>query len=150
MPEGETSARFVLPLLVAGQAQKEVTHNEALTLIDLALCPVVEAVGINSPPSSPILGQAWIIGTAPSGVWLGSANALAGWTAGGWRFVQLPVGASVMIRSNSLKWKRNSASWVVSPTASVPSGGSIVDVQCRAALSGVIDALISHGLLASS
>ena len=148
MPEGETSARFALPLLMAGQAQKEVTHNEALTLLDLALCPVVEAVGLNSPPSSPALGQAWIVGTAPSGAWFGSANALAGWTAGGWRFVQMPVAASVTVRTNGLKWRRNSTSWAVSPTASAPSGGLIVDVQCRAALSGVIDALISHGLVA--
>lgn len=148
MPEDETSARFVLPLLAAGQAQKEVTHNEALTLIDLALCPVVEAVGTNIPPSTPTLGQAWIVGTAPSAGWTGAANALAGWTAGGWRFVQLPVGASVTLHSNGLKWKRNSTAWVVSPTASVPTGGLIVDVQCRAALTGVIDALISHGLVA--
>lgn len=150
MPEGETSARFDLPLLVAGQAQKEVTHNEALTFIDLALCPVVEAVGLNTVPPAPASGQAWIVGTAPTGTWLGSANALAGWTAGGWRFVQMPVGASVTVRSNGLKWRRNSLAWVASSAIALPTGGAIVDAECRAALSVVIDALIGHGLLASS
>lgn len=150
MPAGETSARFDLPLLAAGQAQKEVTHNEALSLIDLALCPVVEAVGPNSPPSAPTEGQAWIVGPLPSGTWLGAANALAGWTSGGWRFVQLPVGAWVTIRSNGLKWRRNPTAWVSSPIAPSVTGGAIIDSECRAALSAVIDALIGHGLIASS
>lgn len=150
MPEGESSARFDLPYLMAGQAQKEVTHNEALTLIDLALCPVVEAVGVISPPSAPVVGQAWIVGTSPSGTWLGAANALAGWTAGGWRFVQLPVGASVTIRSNGLKWRRNSEVWQVAPMLSAPTGGSVVDLECRTALSALVAALTSHGLVATS
>ncbi|MGL4312420.1 MAG: DUF2793 domain-containing protein, partial [Sphingomonas sp.] len=33
----ETTSRLALPLLAAGQAQKEMFHNEALALIDLAL-----------------------------------------------------------------------------------------------------------------
>jgi Protein of unknown function (DUF2793) len=150
MPEGETSVRFDLPLLMAGQAQKEVTHNEALTLIDLALCPVVEAVGLNSPPAGPVSGQAWIVGSAPSEAWLGEADALAGWTAGGWRFVRLPVGASVTMRTNGLKCIRKLTGWEVSPTMVTPTGGAIVDAECRTALSVLIAVLISHGLVASS
>ena len=33
----DTTARLRLPTLRAGQAQKELTHNEALTLLDLAV-----------------------------------------------------------------------------------------------------------------
>ena len=40
----EMTDRLLLPLLATAQAQKEVTHNEALTLVDLLLAPVVEAV----------------------------------------------------------------------------------------------------------
>jgi hypothetical protein len=82
---GETSARLGLPFLAVGQAQKELTHNEALALIDLALHAGVEAVGTNVPPAAPVEGQAWIVGSAPSGAWTGRSQALAGWTPGGWR-----------------------------------------------------------------
>lgn len=32
----DTSARFALPLILPGQAQKEIFHNEALALLDAA------------------------------------------------------------------------------------------------------------------
>ena len=38
--------RFALPLLAAAQAQKEVTHNEALARVDALLHAVVVAVGL--------------------------------------------------------------------------------------------------------
>ena len=61
------SARLGLPFLAAGQAQKEVTHNEALALIDAGLSPAAETIGVTAPPSAPALGQCWIVGGAPSG-----------------------------------------------------------------------------------
>ncbi|WP_420140894.1 DUF2793 domain-containing protein [Sphingomonas sp.] len=83
----ETTPRLMLPLLAAGQAQKEVTHNEALTLLDMLVQPVVEASGIDVPPVAPQPGQIWIVGGAASGAWAGHADHLAGWSGGGWRFV---------------------------------------------------------------
>ena len=79
----ETSARLALPLLVPGQAQKEMFHNEALATIDLALQASVAAVGTEAPPAAPSPGQCWIVGPRPTGDWAGQAGALAGWTAGG-------------------------------------------------------------------
>ncbi|MFX4817188.1 DUF2793 domain-containing protein, partial [Acinetobacter baumannii] len=58
----ETTSRLALPLLAAGQAQKEMFHNEALALIDLALAAAVESVGLNTPPATPEDGQCWIVG----------------------------------------------------------------------------------------
>ena len=82
----DTTARLALPLLVSGQAHKEETHNEALALIDLALCCAVEASGVDVPPEMPLPGQCWIVGSAPRGAWSGQAGALAGWTGAGWQF----------------------------------------------------------------
>ncbi len=148
MADDLTTARLTMPLLAAGQAQKEVTHNEALTIIDMVVAPLVEAIGGNVPPSSPVPGQQWIIGSAPSGAWTGQTGALAGWTAAGWRFVQLPAGASVTERATMLQWRRNSTTWTAPATIAAATGGSTIDSECRTQLAALIAALAARGILA--
>ena len=53
----ETSARFALPLLVPGQAQKEAFHNEALAASDCALHACVESGPLPDPPATSQPGQ---------------------------------------------------------------------------------------------
>lgn len=164
----ESSARLGMPWLQAGQAQKEVTHNEALALVDLALAAAVEAVGAETPPFEPEEGQAWILGTNPSGAWAGRGEALAGWTGGGWRFVTPFEGLSAWIVAEKLPARFTGGAWVVGearasrllvdglqvvgprrPAITAPSGGATVDGEARAALSAMLEALRAHGLIAS-
>jgi hypothetical protein len=93
----ETTPRLGMPMLHAGQAQKEAFHNEALVLLDLAVQAVVLAAGIDAPPADPAPGDCWILGAAPSGAWLGRAQAVAGWTEGGWRFLDPREGMRVWV-----------------------------------------------------
>ena len=73
------TARLALPLLSPGQAQKEMTHNEALALIDLAVQASVESVGATVPPADPAEGAAWILGERPgAGAGLGALRRAAG------------------------------------------------------------------------
>ena len=83
----EQSARFALPLLVPGQAEKEVYHNEALARIDAALHASVVGGPLVDPPSAPSIGQSWVVGSDASADWAGQDGNLAAWTSGGWRFV---------------------------------------------------------------
>ena len=50
--------RLTLPMLEPGQAQKEMSHNEALTRLDLAVQAAVTASGTNIPPDAPEFGAA--------------------------------------------------------------------------------------------
>lgn len=147
MADAGLTVRLELPMLMAGQAQKEVTHNEALMLVDAALAPLVESVGSNAPPPSPTEGRQWIVGGAPTGAWLGAAGALATWTGAGWRFVQLPLGAVVTVREGLIRWRRLAEGWVAPSSVSGASGGATIDSECRAQLSALIDALSAQGLL---
>lgn len=81
-----TSPDFGLPYIAASQAQPEVTHNEAISLLQALLNGVIDR-GVNTPPGSPSEGDAYIVGSAPTGEWTGRANCIAVFFGTGWLFV---------------------------------------------------------------
>lgn len=94
----DSSPLLSLPYLLPSQAQKHVTHNEALDLLDMLVQPVVEAVDAVSPPSAPVEGEVWAVGAAPSGAWTGRGLSLASWRNGGWIYLALKAGWTVWSR----------------------------------------------------
>lgn len=164
----EITPRLALPLLVPGQAQKEMFHNEALAALDLVVQASVAAIGINDPPATPALGACWIVGTAPTGAWAGQAGALAGWTAGGWRFVAASEGMAVWDQASGQVARRVGGAWLDGavtasrivvggvqvvgaqrPAIAGPAVGSVIDAEARAAISSMLAALRAHGLIAA-
>lgn len=73
-----------LPLLSASQAQKHLTVNAALTRLDRLVQLAVRSRGLSSPPAAPAEGDAYIVGTTPSGDWLGHENAVAVFDGDAW------------------------------------------------------------------
>ena len=82
----ELSARLGLPFILPAQAQKHVTHNEALEQLDMLVQLSVEAFDAVSPPTLAEEGDVWALGADPVGEWAGQAGRLALWRAGGWEF----------------------------------------------------------------
>jgi hypothetical protein len=80
-----TTARHRLPLIAAMQAQKDLTHNEALVRLDMLAHPAVETAPLDQPPAAPQAGQCWLVGPAPVAEWQDAPGALACWTGNGWR-----------------------------------------------------------------
>ncbi|OYY62911.1 DUF2793 domain-containing protein [Sphingomonas sp. 28-62-11] len=161
------TARFALPMLQPGQAQKELYHNEALVLLDLAVQPVVVEIGLNVPPTAPSPGQSWIVGASPTGAWSGTATHLAGWTGGGWRFVAPSDGMTVWSLADALQARFAAGVWVVGESRAArlmvgnqqvigpqreaiaaPIGGPTADTEARAAITSILAALRAHGLIA--
>lgn len=150
MADALTSNRLQLPLLAAGQAQNEITHNEAVTLIDALLFPVAEAAAQNAPPIAPVPGQCWLIGPSPTGAWAGMAHAMAVWTSAGWRFAPLPTGAKVAVGSSRTWWSKTAAGWQIAASVGEPAGGATIDAECRASFSQLVQALRATGIIANS
>jgi hypothetical protein len=71
------TALLKLPLLEAAQAQKHVTHNEALSLLDGLVHLSVISRTLASPPASPADGARYLVPAAPSGSFAGQAGKLA-------------------------------------------------------------------------
>ncbi len=83
----EASPRLGLPMIQPAQAQKHVTHNEALQQLDLLVQLSVEAFEALDPPTNPQEGRIWALGATPGGDWAGQGGKLAAWLSGGWVFV---------------------------------------------------------------
>ena len=163
------SDRLKMPLLAAAQAQKEMTHNEALALADIAVQAVVQAVAPATVPSSPTAGQCWIVGSSPAGAWAGRAGHVAAWTAGGWRFVAPFEGMQAWSIADGMMARRGATGWVVGaqtastlsvngnqvvtsrqPRVAPPTGGPTIDSQARVAIAAIIAGLETHGLFSAT
>ena len=81
------SPNLSLPFLMPSQAQKHVTHNEALGRIDAVVQLSLQAVDATQPPGQPLDGQLWAVGSGATGAWAGQDGLLAWFTLSGWRFV---------------------------------------------------------------
>jgi hypothetical protein len=162
------SARLGVPNLQAAQAQKEVTVNEGFAILDLVASAAVDGILVDTPPASPSIGACYIVGPSPSGAWEGHALALAGYTAGGWRFVAAIEGLSAFDKASGETAAFKAGAWtkgdlraaklsingdqVVGPRLAAvddPSGGTTVDTEARSALSALLARLRQHGLIAS-
>lgn len=83
----DQTPRLSLPLLMPSQAQKHVTHNEAIDRLDGLVQLVVQGFAVNDPPELPEEGAVWQVGPAPSGLWIGQAGKLARRRNNGWDFI---------------------------------------------------------------
>ncbi|MCB2062172.1 MAG: DUF2793 domain-containing protein [Novosphingobium sp.] len=143
-----TSPRFDLPFLFAGQAQKEAWVNEAHARIDALLHCSVEGER-SDPPVAPADGEAWIVATGAIGEWAGRESMVATWQADNWLFVAGREGMRVFDRSTRQE-RLFTTAWQVPLAPPEPSGGSVVDLEARAALSQLISALRVSGVFPES
>lgn len=142
------SPRFKLPLLFAGQAQKEFAVNEAHALTDALLHLAVEGEAMDPPPA-PTEGDCWVVGTSATGDWTGHDGEIACYEAGTWLFVAPRDGLRAFNRGAGQDW-RYAAGWHVASTVVEPAGGTTIDMEARVAISAIIQALEAGGILPQS
>lgn len=141
-----TTPRFGLPLLFAGQSQKEVTVNEGLLAADILLHTAIEAV-VSSPPATPSLGQCWLVGTSATGTFAGRADHIAAWTEGGWQFLPPRNGMRVFDLSAGADRLFLGSNWQIVAAPANPTGGTVVDSEARTAIAAILAALTDAGVL---
>lgn len=139
-----SSPRFGLPLLLVGQAQKEVFVNEAHALADALMHCAIEGEAA-APPPVPVDGTAWLVSSTPSGAWVGRAGLLACRQAGNWLYVTPRDGMHVLDRSSG-QTRAFIGSWRKPASPLEPSGGAVVDAQARAVIGQLIAALRVAGI----
>ncbi len=112
----DASANLALPYLAAAQAQKHVTHNEALRRLDAFVQLVLESVTTLAPPASPDEGARWFVPAGATGAFEGQEGLIAAYEAGAFDFLSPVPGFLAFIRDERRLALFDGGSWV-SPLA---------------------------------
>ncbi len=142
------SPRYALPMLFAGQSQKEAFVNEAHALTDALIHCAIEGTA-ETPPATPVEGTNWLVGASPTGAWSGQGGRVACRQAGNWIFVTPRDGMRLLDRSNGQE-RRFSAGWLAPGVPVAPSGGTTVDAEARTAIAALVAALRTAGVFPAS
>mgnify|MGYP001793773793 CR=1 FL=1 len=144
----DVSARLSLPYIQPSQAQKHVTHNEAIAQLDLLVQMVVEAFDAQTPPATVTDGEIWALGAAPTDAWAGQADMLAAWDNGGWRFITPQAGWRAVARDDFSLRVWTGTGWALpgtGPLTQLDGVGIGTDFDAVNALAVAADAtLLSH------
>jgi hypothetical protein len=79
-----TTPRLSLPVMEASQAQKHVTHNEALLRLDAAVQLSVADRDRAAPPATRATGARHLVAAGASGAWAGGEGTIACERDGAW------------------------------------------------------------------
>lgn len=143
--------RYALPLLSVAQAHKELTHNEALVLLDAMVQPVAESQTSSVPANLGLSdsGRCWLVAAGAGGLWTGKADHLACWTGDDWRYVAPFIGMSIEVTATVSRWNYFNNQWNSAPIVADPTGGAIIDGETRVTLAALLAHLRQIGILST-
>ena len=96
----ENSSRLSLPYIQPSQAQKHVTHNQALRQLDILVQMTAISDNQNSAPLSAAEGDCFLIPQGASGAWAGHNDNIALWQDGNWTYLTPQPGWRIFILSS--------------------------------------------------
>ncbi len=101
-----------LPCIEPSQAQKHVTHNEALRQLDVLTQLSVDSRTETAPPATPGIGDRYIVAAPATDAFAGHENDIAVYEETGWRFVTPQEGWTAVDRSLGGLLVFGSGGWV--------------------------------------
>lgn len=117
-----TTPNLQLPYLIAAQAQKHVTHNEALRALDALLHLSVIDRDLAAPPASPADGDRYVVAAGATGAWSGKSGSVAAFQDGAWAFYQPRTGWICFVADEAAMLAWSGWAWVSMSGSGGPSG----------------------------
>ncbi|CTQ33319.1 DUF2793 domain-containing protein [Jannaschia rubra] len=134
-----------MPLIQAGQAQKHVTHNEALVILDALVQPVALDADRTEPPATPDEGDRHLVAAGAAGAWAGHDGDIAVLANGGWLFLAPQAGWKVHVRALSAELVFDGTLWAPAAAAPVATLGVNATADTTNRLSVAADGtLLTH------
>ena len=108
----DDTPNLALPYILPGQAQKHVTHNEALRLLDAMVQLSVLDRTRTAPPASPTEGDRHLVAAGAIGAWDGWDGSIAFRVDGAWiRLIPRP-GWQTWVEAESTPLIRTDSAWL--------------------------------------
>ncbi len=120
----ETSPALGLPYLQPAQAQKHVTHNEALRILDAVTQLVVAEPPRAAPPAAAEEGVRYLVSAGGSGAWAGQDETVAILVDGSWQFFIAQQGWRADVAETGETYRFDGNTWaLVSPVTGLTELG---------------------------
>jgi len=123
----EETPNLRLPYIMPSQAQKHVTHNEAIRAIDALMQIGVLDRDLTTPPSDPVDGDRHIVGGGATGAWAGNDHLLAAFQDSAWVFFQPKAGWIAYVADEQLMLVYDGTEWQDVPIQLAP--GNFQDIE---------------------
>lgn len=139
------SENLGLPLLFAGQAQKEFFVNQALAILDAYSQGAVLA-SLTEPPVNAADGECYRITAPAEGPWQLHPDHVAIRIGDAWHFVAPAEGALLFDRAVG-QYLCFRSGWRAANAPDLPGGGTVIDAEARSALLQLVESLQAVGIL---
>ena len=106
-----TTANLALPYIEPNQAQKHVTLNTALGMLDAVIQIGVRSRSIVAPPLNPRNGERFIPASEAEAAWAGHVGEMAIYQDGAWSFIPPQGGWLVFVEDENALIVRDGSSW---------------------------------------
>ncbi|MEP2921555.1 MAG: DUF2793 domain-containing protein [Sulfitobacter sp.] len=101
-----------LPYILPSQAQKHVTHNEALRGLDALVQLSVGTRSLSAPPATPVPAARYIVAAPAEGEWLGQEDTIACYEeSGGWSFYTPQAGWQAYVLDEDIQTVWDGTQW---------------------------------------
>lgn len=128
----ENTPNLNLPYIAAAQAQKHVTHNEAIRSLDAIVQLSVLDRDLSSPPVANNDGDRYIVDASASGAWQAQEGKIAAWQDGAWAFHIPQEGWICWISDENIALGWDGANWVAIASAANVNPTNLVGINTMA------------------
>lgn len=135
----DTTPRLGLATVVAAQAQKHVTVNEDLMMLDVLHDCLLKSMALSVPPTSPADGDCYLVAQNASGAWVNNVGRIACCCDGGWRFLTVFAGLRAYNAADGRLYLYTGDAWKVisNPALDFPADGTLATLEAEQQWSAV-------------
>ena len=129
----DNSANLRLPYIMAAQAQKHVTHNEAIRTLDALVQISVLDKNLTAPPVSPGDGDRYIPASGATGEWANKDEQIAAFQDNAWMFYLPREGWLAYVADEDQIYVHDGSNWSVFSASGLGGVSTLITDNAHAA-----------------